>query len=208
MLPAGISDFAKDTVLSLLQEFFSNEKNVGAELLWNGDPKASRISIVDKYTVNLEDVDKRPAIVVVRGTQTWMRRSVGQYEGQVGPNAADKFTDLVNGGVTCTCISSEGLEAERIAWICFGFFQMFRRVIQKVKKVHDVQSVALGEEMAAETDSKGVVAIVPVSLSLLFQWHWILEQKGPPLKDVDVRTYVSNADSFMKFMQSAKKKLA
>ena len=208
MLPAGISDFAKDTVLSLLQEFFSKESNVGAELLWNGDPKVSRISIVDKYTVNLEDVDKRPSIVVVRGAQSWARRSVGQFEGSVGPNVADKFTDLVNGGVTCTCLSTQGLEAERMAWTCFAFFQMFRRAIQKVKKVHDIQSVVLGEEMAAETDSKVVVSVVPVTLSLLFQWHWVLEQKGPPLQDLDVRPSIRNADMFTKLMQSATQKIA
>jgi len=205
VLPAGISDFAKDTVLSLLQEFFSKETNVGAELLYNGDPSISRIAIVDKYTVNLEDVDKRPSIVVVRGTQTWTRRGLGQFESSVGPNHADKFTDLVNGSVTCTCLSSQGLEAEKMAWFVFGFFQMFRKVIQKVTKIHDIQSIALGEEMAAETDSKAVVSVVPVSLSLLFNWSWTLEQRGPEFKDVDVRAYIKNAETFTQFMKSAKK---
>lgn len=208
MLPAGISDFAKDTVLSLLQEFFSKETNVGADLLYNQDPTLSRIAIVDKYTFNLEEVDKRPMIVVVRGAQTWARHGLGQYEGQVGPNAADKFTDLVNGAVTCTCISTVGLEAEKMGWIAFAFFQMFRRAIQKVKKVHDIQAVALGEELAAETDSKVAVSVVPVTLSLLFQWHWVLEQQGPPLGNVDVKARIGSADTFTKFMQSAKKKIA
>lgn len=208
MAGAGISDFAKDTVLSLLQEFFSNEKNVGADLLYNREPALSRISIVDKYTINLEDVDKRPAIVVIRGAQSWARRSLGQFEGTTGPNTGEKFTDLVNGAVNCTCMSTEGLEAEKIAWICFAFFQMFRRAIQKVAKLHDLQSVVLGEELAAQTDSKIDVSVVPVSLNLIFQWHWIMETKGPPLGAVDVRAYLKNVDTFTKFMASAKPKIA
>jgi hypothetical protein len=203
VLQAGISDFAKDTVLSLLQEFFSIEKNVGADLLYNREQSLSKISIVDKYTINLEEVDKRPAIVVIRGAQTWGRRGIGQFEGWTGPNTGEKFTDLVNGAVNCTCMSTNGLEAERIAWITFAFFQMFRRVIAR-GKLHDIQSVVLGEELAAQTDSKIDVSVVPVSLNLLFQWHWVLEQHGPPLGDVDVKVYQKNGETFTKFLASAK----
>lgn len=207
MSEAGISDFAKDTVLTLLQEFFSNPKNAG-RLLFNRDPGQSEILIADKYTINLEDVDKKPAIVVVRGTLVPAERGLDSFLGWMGPNTAETFTQMLQGSVNCTCLSRKGLEAEEIAWKVFAFFGMFRRKIrEQVKGVHDVKPVALGEELAAVTDSDHEMSVVPVTLSLQFQWKWVLEQLGPPLKGVDVTLQNSKAEAFTKFLSRAKPKV-
>lgn len=201
----GITDYAKDTVLALLQEFFSNEKNVGDEFLFNRDLTQSRVLIADKYTINLEDVAKKPSIVVIRGAQSWSRRGIDQHLSWEGPGVADRFTDLIMGSFNCTCMSAQGLEAESLAHATFAFFQFFRKVIRnKVKGVHDIASVVLGEEQAAVTDSQIPVSVVPVQISLLFQWTWKLEQAGPVLKDVDVNTAIKNGEDMTKFLKSAK----
>ena len=201
----GITNYAKDAILVVLQEFFSNEKNVGAEFLFNRDITQSKILIADKYTLNLEDVDKRPAIVVIRGAQTWSRRGLDQFVGHEGPAVADRFTDLIQGSFNCTCMSRQGLEAEAIAHAVFAFFQYFRRVIRhQVKGIHDITSVVLGEELAATTDSQIEISVVPVSISLAFQWTWKLEQKGPELKDVDIETRMKNGEIVTKFLKNAK----
>jgi len=202
--PFSITDYAKDTVLSVLQEFFSNEKNVGAELLFNRELDQSKVLIADKYTYNLDDVEKRPGVVVMRGAQTWTRRGLDQFKGWEGPNTAERFTDLVQGTFTCQCMSKVGIEAESIAHLVFGFFQFFRRALRdRVKGIHDITSIALGEELVALSDSKVEVSVVPVTIVLMFQLSWKLEQQGPMLRDVDVTIKQKNAEVLTKFLKCA-----
>ena len=201
----GITDYAKDAVLSLLQEFFTNEKNAG-EFLYNRDVSLSKILIADKYTINLEDVDKKPAIVVIRGAQAWGRRGIDQFLGWEGKNVGERRTDLVQGSFNCTCLSRQGLEAETLAHIVFSFFTYFKSVIRDgVKGIHDIQGVVLGEELSAKSDSDHDVSVVPVQLSLLLQWSWLLEQTGrPPFNGVKVCPSYKNGETVTRFLSTAR----
>lgn len=201
----SLTDYAKDTILGILQEFFSIEKNVGTDFLYNRDLTASKVLIADKYTINLEDVEKKPAIVVMRGAQSWGRRGLDQFLKWEGPNTGRRHTDLVQGTFNCTCMSRQGLEAETIAHFVFGFFSFFKAPIRDaIKGVHDIQGVILGEELVAKTDSDNDVSVVPVTVSLLFQWSWLVEQKGPQFKDVAVCPRTTQPEAFTKFLQNAK----
>jgi hypothetical protein len=201
----GITDYAKDAVLSLLQEFFSMEKNAG-EFLFNRDVSLSRILIADKYTINLEDVEKKPAIVVIRGAQAWGRRGLDQFMGWEGKNVGERRTDLIQGSFNCTCMSKQGLEAENLAHAVFSFFTYFKSVIRdRVKGIHDIQGVVLGEELVAKSDSDVDVSVVPVQLSLLLQWSWLLEQKGrPPFNGATMTANYKNGEKVTKFLSTAK----
>lgn len=201
----GITDYAKDAILAALQEFFSNKKNVGPDLLFSQNAAESSILIADKYTINLKDVEKKAAIVVIRGAQAWSNRGLDQHKGWEGPGVADRFTDLVNGAFSCTCMSKQGLEAESIAHTVFTFFRMFRRTIRKTfKGIHDITSVQLGEELLAVSDSDVDVSVVPVTLNLSFQWTWKLEQVGPVLRDVKFNQQQKNGQVFTRFMEKTK----
>ncbi len=201
----GITDYAKDAILAALQEFFSNKKNVGPELAFSQNPSDSGILIADKYTINLEDVEKKPAIVVIRGAQAWSNRGLDQHKGWEGPGVDDRFTDLINGSFSCTCMSKQGLEAESIAHTVFTFFRMFRRTIRKeIKGIHDITSVQLGEELLAVSDSDTDVSVVPVTLNMSFQWTWKLGQKGPVLREIAVNKQEKNGQALTRFLETAK----
>ena len=201
----GITDYAKDAVLSLLQEFFSKEKNAG-EFLFNRDPSLSRILIADKYTINLEDGEKTPASVVMRGAQAWGRRGIDGFLGWEGKNVGERRTDLVQGAFNCTCMSRQGLEAENLAHVVFAFFTYFKSVLRdSVKGLHDIQGVVLGEELIAKSDSDVDVSVVPVQLSLLLQWSGLLEQTGrPPFNGVTLNARYKNGERLTKFLSTAK----
>jgi hypothetical protein len=200
----GVADFAKDTIIALLQEFFANDKNFPPEYLFNRDLSQSAILIADKYTYNLEDVEKRPAIVVIRGAQSWTRRGLDQFKGWVGDAQASEFTDLIQGSFSCTCMSRHGLEAESLAHSVFAFFQFFRRMLRdKTKGIHDVTSIILGEEMAAKTDSNIDVSVVPVQIVLMFQWKWKLTQVAPVFRDVDINSRFKNGEVLTQFLHKA-----
>jgi hypothetical protein len=196
-----ITNYAKDTILLALQEFFSNGSNAGDSFLFNPSLDQSKILIADKYTTNLEEVEKKPAIVVMRGAQSWTRRGIGQHLGRVGPGHADTFKDMINGSFTCLCMSKVGPEAEEIGHMAFVLFQMFRKAIIKDTGVHDIQSVTLGEEIASVTDSKIDIAVVPVTLNLLITWDWKLEERGPVLREVNVDLRRKNAETLSRFLK-------
>lgn len=201
----GLTDYAKDTILGILQEFFSVEKNVGQDYLFNRNMAESKVLIADKYTINLEEVEKRPAIVVMRGPQSWGRRGLDQFLQWEGPNTGRRHTDLVQGTFNITCMSRQGLEAETLAHCVFGFFSFFKGPIREaIQGVHDIQGVILGEELVARSDSDIDVSVVPVTVSLLFQWSWLVEQKGPPFRDVTVCPRTSQPEAFTKFLKTAK----
>jgi hypothetical protein len=204
----SITDYTKDAILGVLQEFFSIEKNAG-EFLWHADIKQSKILIADKYTINLEDVEKKPSIVVIRGAQSWGRRGIDQLQGWEGPNTGSRHTDIVLGTFNCTCMSANGLEAESLADTVFAFFSFFRKALrEKVHALQDLQGVSLGEELVAVTDSKHDVSVVPVTVSTAFQWSWLVQRQGKPVKDVVVTTRdshgaTSDGKAFDKFLASA-----
>jgi hypothetical protein len=202
----GITDYAKDTILGVLQEFFSNEKNVGPDFLYNRNIPESKTLIADKYTINLEDIEKRPAIIVMRGAQSWGRRGLDQFLGWEGKNTGSRHTDLVQSTFNCTCMSRQGLEAETLAHFVFGFFSFFKKPLREglIKGLHDIQGVILGEELVAKTDSDNDVSVVPVTISMLFQWKWLVEQRGPEFRDVTVCPSVGQADKVTKLLQCAK----
>jgi len=207
----SVTDFTKDAILGVLQEFFSNENNAG-EFLWRADIKQSKILIADKYTLNLEDVEKKPSIVVIRGAQSWGRRGIDQFQGWEGPNTGSRHTDIILGTFNCTCMSANGLEAESLADTVFAFFSFFKKVLRsKVPALQDLQGVALGEELVAVSDSKQDVSVVPVTISTAFQWSWLVEQRGKPVENVNVTTREShgttkNGQAFDKFLASARPK--
>ena len=201
----GITDYAKDAIIGVLQEFFAMEKNVGGDLLFNRDLAQSRILIADKYTINMEDVEKKPSIVVIRGAQSWGRRGIDQFQGWSGPNVGSKHTDLIQGSFNCTCMSRQGLEAEKIAFTVFGFFSFFKKVLRDIiKGMHDIQGIVLGEELVARTDSEVDISVVPVSVSLLFQWSWLVERVGPPFRDVSVNASIQGGERMTRFLRSAR----
>ncbi len=200
----GVTDFAKDTIIALLQEFFSSDKNVPDEFRFNANLQQSAILIADKYTYNLEDVEKRPAIIIIRGAQNWARRGLDQFKGWKGDAQAENFTDLINGSFSCTCMARDGLVAEQMGHACFAFFQMFRRMIRdRNRGIHDITSIQLGEELAAKTDSRIEVAVVPVQIGLQFQWKWSLTQKAAPFKALDIGIRQRNGEILTKFLQKA-----
>lgn len=205
----GITDYAKDTIIGVLQEFFSIEKNVGADYLFNRNLAESKVQIADKYTVNLEDVEKKPSMIVMRGAQRWGRRGLDQFLRQEGPNSGSRHTDLVQGTFNISCMSKQGLEAETLAHYVFGFFSFFKKALrEEIKALHDIQGVDLGEELIAKSDSDHDVSVVPVTVSLLFQWSWLLEKrdekKYPPFRDVTVCSTTTKPEVVTKFLQSAK----
>ena len=162
---------------------------------WDPDDKSSDITISDQATIKAEVVEKRPAIVVSRGPLALTNVSMDQFAGpikqkdpQTGqeyfkPNfdrmtGARRHTDLSSCTMTYNCLSKEGLEAQRIAWICGYFTRALKRILMK-NGLHRVgEEIQFGSESApgsiVQPDPSEIV-LVSVSVPFYFQDSWSVE---------------------------------
>ena len=124
----NISLDIKYIFISFCQYFFKQH----TKFKWSADIKNTKLVIADKNAVDLEIVEKRPAVIVSRGSTAWTMVNAGQggYEDAVPlggtttlhgpPDTADTvknatFTDLLQGSVTFHILSKSGIQAEEIA---------------------------------------------------------------------------------------------
>lgn len=158
------------------------------------DEKSSDITISDQATIKKEEVEKRPAILVARGALSLTNISMDQFSGPIlqkdaqgktffKPNldaksGARRHTDLSSCVMTYNCISKEGLEAQRIAWICGYFTRALKRTLMKTG-IHRVgEEIQFGAESSpgaiVQPDSNEIV-MVSVSVPFYFQDSWSVE---------------------------------
>jgi len=173
---------------------------------WDPDDKNSDIIISDQATIKKDEVEKRPAILVVRGPLALTNIAMDQFAGPIlqrdsqgkeffKPNldpqtGARRHTDLSSCTMTYNCLSREGIEAQRLAWICGYFTRTLKRTLMKTGMHRVGEEVQFGSESAPGTlvspDSNEIV-LVSVSVPFYFQDSWSVEPVDKLLlKDVEV----------------------
>lgn len=158
---------------------------------WDLDEKSSDIVISDQATVNKEVVEKRPAIIVSLGPLALNNIAMDQFAGPLletdaegkktfTPNinnstGAVRHTDLVSSTVTYNCLSREGAEARRIAWIAGYFTRTLKKTLMKAGLHRVGEEVQFGAESApgsiVQPDSNEIV-MVSVSVPFYAQNTW------------------------------------
>lgn len=125
------------------------------EYKWIDDPKLTEIFITDQHPVNLEVVEKRPAIVTIRGNAQWANLGMNQtvdYEWHSGKVTKQ---DLVSFHVTFACLSREGVEAQRLAWFLFSMLPLFKPHLQR--SIHGLHNIGNSLSMGGETPAGALV---------------------------------------------------
>ena len=157
---------------------------------WNPDPKASDILIRDQATVALEVVEKRPVIVVSRGPVAMTNVAMDQFAGPIldsktgrfipnedGESGAKRHTDLYSASMTYNCLSSQGLEAQRIAWICAYATRVLKKSLLGAGLHRVGEEIQVGAESSpgsiVQPDSNEIV-LVGVSVPFYFQDTWTI----------------------------------
>lgn len=183
---------------------------------WTPDPKTTEILITDQSGLNREVIEKRPAIIVQRGGMQMTNIAMDQFAGpildqQTGtfkPNldiktGAKMHTDLCAGGMTFNCLSSNGIEAQRLAWICAWAVRTLKRTLLQVKGIHRVgEDLSVGPETPPGTyisGDPGEIIAVQVMVPFLFQLSWSVEPLDKTLLthiDIALRSEVRSAASW------------
>ncbi len=176
----NINLWIKHTFLSFAQGYFSLDSNY----TWSNDPRTTKLIIADKFAVDLGVIEKRPAIILSRGSFGW----ADIIRGQDGVNAAlsskrvetlapaptaDRwidfiFTDFIRGSVTFNVLSKNGIEAEEIATRLFVALSGYKIELQNYGK-HSVKGLTMGDERIVKTTSEIEAMGITVSLSFTAQ---------------------------------------
>lgn len=157
---------------------------------WSPDPLNTDIIIQGEGVMDVEVVEKRPAIVVSRGPTSLTNVSIDQFAGPtIDPktgrlsynldplSGSRRHTDLLSSVVTFNCLSSNDLEAQRIGWICAYAVRTLKRTLMKcgIHRVgEDVQvSGVSGAGSLVQPDASEIV-MVAVSIPFFFQQTWVV----------------------------------
>ena len=177
----NISLDIKYIFISFCQYFFAQH----TKFKWTSDLKTTKLVIADKNAVELEIVEKRPAIIVSRGASAWTNINAGQrgFEDSLPmggtstlhgpPDTADTiknniFTDLLQGTVTFHVLSKSGIQAEEIASELFVSLTAYKADLRK-KGIHKVTSLSFGEEQMLRSNASIEYSTVPINIGFLMQ---------------------------------------
>lgn len=176
----NINLWIKHTFLSFAQGYFS----LDSKFTWTLNPQTTKIIIADKFAVDLGVIDKKPAIILSRGTYGW----TDTVRGQDGQNSVlsnkrvdtlapapsgDRwldfvFTDFIRGSVTYNVLSKSGIEAEEIANRLFAALSGYKRELRKYG-IHKSMGLTMGDERIVRTTSEIEAMGITVSLGFLAQ---------------------------------------
>ncbi len=169
---------------------------------WDVDPALTEITITDQATIGRQVVEQRPAIIVARGPASYGNIAIDQFagprlssrEGFVpnldGATGARRHTDLVSTSVSFNCLSSEGVEAQRLAHIAAMMTRRCKRSLMKAGLHRVGEEIQIGPESAPGaivSDDPGEIVMVSVSVPYFFQDFWTVEPADKVLlKKIDL----------------------
>jgi len=156
----------KKLFLTFLQDLFAQHK----QFKWDINPAVSKILIIDKHTVDLSTLEKRPTVVLSRGPFGWSYIGTGQSlkSSFLKGDGRDTYTDLLSGSLTLNCMARAGIFAETLANHIFIHLTGGKRWLRQAG-VHSVTNVSVGEEQILKSDSSIELSVVPVTLQYQVQ---------------------------------------
>lgn len=169
---------------------------------WDLDQNITEIQISDQSTIAREAAEQRPAILVARGAANFGNIAMDQFAGphfdKSGKlvrnldqaSGARRHTDLVAASISYNCLSSEGVEAQRIAWIAAMATRRLKRSLMKAGLHRVGEEITVGPESApgavVQPDGNEII-MVSVSVPFFFQDFWTVEPVDKVLlKNIDL----------------------
>ena len=156
----------KKIFLTFLQDLFTQHM----QFKWDINPAKSKILIMDKHSVDLSTLEKRPTIVLSRGPFGWAYVGTGQSlkSSFLKGDGRDTYTDLLSGSLTLNCMARAGIFAETLANHVFIHLTGGKRMLRQ-NGIHSVSNVSMGEEQILKSDSSIELSVVPIQLQYQIQ---------------------------------------
>lgn len=147
-----------------------------------GDTTRSKISILEANRLNPESIQKRPGVVVKRGSVNVMRRVIGDSMSKSKEGELSFFVDF-NGSFNIQCVSTAAEESEIIAEEVNTCLLCFQTLIAKDWDFLTFQTVSIGETVAFEEYKEAFNT--PVVIQYSIAKIWTLKQNSPVLRKLN-----------------------
>ncbi len=105
---------------------------------WSDDEKLSQISITADVPIPKENVDKIPAIVVMRGPANFANLGLDQMRDIDIRTGKKTRSDLISATMSINCLAKNDVETQRIAWVVARHIRSFKSTLQKIGHIHKV----------------------------------------------------------------------
>lgn len=142
---------------------------------WSEDEALTDIIIQDQGVTGMDVIEKRPAIIVMRGPAQFGNVSMDQFYGYDPSTGERTHVDLVSSSVTYNCISTQGLEAQRLAWIAKMATRTLKRTLLQAGMHRVGEEISVGAETppgALVPGDPNQAIMVPVMVPFYFQYRW------------------------------------
>lgn len=175
-----IADIIKDTIILSLRKFYSKD----LEFTYVNDDKQTNVIISDAYSVSLEDIEKKPAIVLNRAIISAKEMGMGKagYNFKTGEST---YLYQYNCQVEINNIATKGLVAERLANKTGSFFLGNRKALKKLGFIQ-ILTVAIGGETPQAMSMQEELVVVPVIINTIFASKFTEKIIGVELTEVDI----------------------
>lgn len=178
-----------------LQSWFTHEEFRGTGMYWTGsdgdDGDETTEVIITSEKPELASVEKVPHIVCVLGSMQWAVLGLDQLQTLSMKTGQRQHTDLIPTTMAYHCQAKVGALARRIAWYAAWGTIMFRRLIMKQGRLHQIApSLSVGAETGptAYTGQVATEEVVSSVVTVPFYWQpqWRIRDPAPLLAGVKV----------------------
>lgn len=162
-----ITDISRDPFILFLKAYFSEHP----KYVWSEDPENRTILIADAYALSIEDIEKLPAIIVMRGPLSIETPAMtqGAIEWDFTNNFEDKhIVKLLRGSLRVHHVSHDGLISEELANEVIYISEAFKDLLRKIG-YYDIRAVNISQEQPLEIAGTTIdKASITVDFSISF----------------------------------------
>ena len=137
-LPADLLYTSQRAFVRWLQGLFGQKEITSYH--WSPNATESKIVISSMHPTETGEHNKRPIIVVGRGTAQWSGVSRDQTLSQSFSGDRKTLSDIIHTSAIISCIAREGVEAQEIAYLISRLLPVFKRDIVKLGNIHFISN--------------------------------------------------------------------
>ena len=187
----GMAGYAKRTLIALLKDFYRKPENTDGAFQYYPDDRGRAtnplhgIRIEDRFVYDRNNIDPRPALVVIRQSLTAQTKSLGEgfifKDFRLGTSTISRMNNI---DFTINAYSQQGDEAERLAEITFRLIEAYSAELRSLLGWTFIDPGTMGPETPYVVDSRIDYVYVPISISGQFSVEYTKTPKAKKLSFV------------------------
>jgi hypothetical protein len=179
-------NWPKIQILDALRKLFA--QNDDNNWHWDDVDKLSKIRISDKNEIMFDSQDEdRPIVSVSRGPVRGVNRVIGDFDKFDLKEGSFTYTEVMETSITVNCIARNGLEAEQLATMVYGFFKYNRENILALGFLR-IDPPMISEEQVLSSSSDFNMFNVSVVFSAEYAIKWTRVEKDVyELKEIGIK---------------------